>query len=100
MKPIKGQFHHRHLLFEIVFFSFVLLNVITNINQCLPPLDFPNSRLKRSIFLKQEQVNQFRPIASRIKRNQMTQNLISVTFLKTILKNRTETTVQARLKRA
>ena len=52
MKPIKRQFHHRHLLFKIVFFSFVLLNVITNINQYLPPFDFPSLVSSEAFFEK------------------------------------------------
>ena len=100
MKPIKRQFHHRHLLFKIVFFSFILLNVLTNINQCFPPLDFPSSRLKRSIFLKRYRLTKELEKAISSNNSQMPQDLMSATFLNRILKNGTEKTVQTRLKRS
>ena len=77
-----------------------LLQIKTDINQCLAPLDFPNSFLSLSIFLKKIQVNQSLAKAISSNNNQTPQDLMSATFLNRILKNRTEITVQARLKRA
>ena len=55
--------------------SYLLLK--TDINQCLPPVDFPNSFLSLSIFLKKIQSNQSLPRDKTIKSNPKPQALAS-----------------------
>ena len=77
-----------------------LLQIETNMSQYFPPLDFPNSFLSLSMFLKKIQVNQSLPRDMTIKSNPTPQVLASDSCCRTKGKNKNEKIVISKLNRA